>query len=191
MLGPHAVLDDRRPGAEAPRFPALLQQTPDACRADRAHARLRPGSRPRERQFVPLAGALSWAISDTDRGVTCGRRRLALPLLATLSRRATSPIASATAATRPKPASNRASRLGSSLRRASTTNHDSRIESAAAAGYVGCQPWSTFNEHPWSVFSERQPRDHRHLEPSPSQGSGHSSLIDRTNRSPYAFVFGA
>jgi hypothetical protein len=46
-----------------------------ACGADRAHARLRPGPRPRERPFVPLAGALSWAVSDADRGVTCGRRR--------------------------------------------------------------------------------------------------------------------
>jgi hypothetical protein len=56
-------------------FQRLLQRAPHACTADRAHARLKPGPRPRERQFVSLAGALSWAVSDTDRRLTRGQRR--------------------------------------------------------------------------------------------------------------------
>jgi hypothetical protein len=34
------------------------------------------GLRTRERQFVSLAVALSWAVSDADGGVTCVRRML-------------------------------------------------------------------------------------------------------------------
>src|SRR5215510_7643356 len=76
MPGPHPVLDDRRSGAEAPRFPTLLQWSPHACRAGWTHARveLRTGPRTGECQFVSLAGAPSWAVSDTDSGVTDGRR---------------------------------------------------------------------------------------------------------------------
>src|SRR5258707_5097102 len=48
MPGPHAVLDGRRSGDEAPRG---------------------------EYPFVSLAVALSWAVSDADRGVTRGQRR--------------------------------------------------------------------------------------------------------------------
>jgi hypothetical protein len=51
-------------------------RSPDACGAVGAHAgfehcrRLRPC----ESQFVSMATALPWAVSDTDGGVTCGRR---------------------------------------------------------------------------------------------------------------------
>src|SRR5262249_13003148 len=74
MPGPHLVLDDRRSGDEAPRFPTLLQRSPHACRAERTHARLelRPGPRTCEYSFAALAGALSWAVSNTDSGVTDG-----------------------------------------------------------------------------------------------------------------------
>jgi len=41
------------------------------------------GLRTRERQFVSMAAALSWAVSDADGGVTCGRRMR--PQLPTLS----------------------------------------------------------------------------------------------------------
>src|SRR5262249_41954394 len=43
-----------------------------ACRAGRTHARpeRRPGPRTRDAHFVSLAGALSWAVSNTDRGMT-------------------------------------------------------------------------------------------------------------------------
>ena len=65
---------------KAVRFPALLQRSPHACRAGWTHARLelRPGSRTCECQLVSLAGALSWAVSNTDRGLTDGRW-LAMP----------------------------------------------------------------------------------------------------------------
>src|SRR5262249_39559224 len=72
MPGPHSVLDDCRSRDETSRFPTLLQRSPHAFRAGRTHARpeCRPGPRPRDAQFVSLAGALSRAVSNTDRRVT-------------------------------------------------------------------------------------------------------------------------
>src|SRR5215470_16652208 len=80
MSGPHALLDGCRSGDEAPRLPTLLQRPPHACRAGRTHARPERRLQPRTRDahVVSLAGALSWAVSHTDRDVT-DRPRLTLP----------------------------------------------------------------------------------------------------------------
>jgi DNA replication protein DnaC len=63
-----------------------------------------------------------------------------------ITRRATSPIASATVATRPKPASSRASRVATNRRRAPPTRTDHRVESPSAGTPAGFLPWSIFTE---------------------------------------------
>src|SRR5262252_3926081 len=74
MPGLHAVLDKRRSGDEAPRFPTLLQRSPHARRAGRTPARPERRARPctRDSHVVSLAGALSRAVSNTDSRMTCG-----------------------------------------------------------------------------------------------------------------------
>ena len=68
----------------------------------------------------------------------------------------TSRTASATAVTRPKPASSRGNRRASSLRRSPPTPTDHGVESPSAGTAAGFRPWSIFIEHTWSVFGERQ-----------------------------------
>jgi DNA replication protein DnaC len=84
---------------------------------------------------------------------------------------ATSPIVSATAVTRLKPAS-RASKPATNPRRSLPTRTDHGVESPPTAATVGFLPWSIFTEHRWSVFGERQ-----QIRPS------HSGSIDVTNPS--------
>ena len=59
---------------EASRFPRLRQRSSRACGAGRPHAGTGCCCGLRECQFVSMAAALSWAVSDADGGVTWVRR---------------------------------------------------------------------------------------------------------------------